>query len=81
MSTITPEAMKKRFHVLQAEIDKIEAKSGPLREKRDAKAQKYAEDLEKDNEAIRRAEKGLFDKKQELAMIARAVQNVGETEG
>lgn len=77
------EEMRKRFAELGDKVEKIRAKSGPLRDKRDAKIKVHMDFFLRDaNAEIAKAEKGLFDLENERAMIARALghKGVGPTE-
>lgn len=77
----SPETLKARFHELNAEIRAIEEKSLKVRAARDKFVQRQDKERAKRDAEVRKAEEGLFDKKQELAMIARAVKNVGTPDG
>jgi vacuolar-type H+-ATPase subunit D/Vma8 len=68
--------IRARFHELREEIDAIEAVSMPLREKRDAifaKAQAIEDTAKPLDAQILDAEAGLYEKKNELAMLSRAL--------
>jgi uncharacterized coiled-coil DUF342 family protein len=68
-----PEAMRARFAELQAQAEAIRAKSGPLREKRDALVNEAGEKERALNEKIAEAEAGLFEIDNEIALISRAL--------
>lgn len=68
-----PQEFRARFAELQGEIAAIEAKSAPLRVKRDVHVQKARKVEDDMNADIRKAEKGLYEMKQELAMLSRAL--------
>lgn len=70
---ITKESLRARFAELQTEIETIEAVSGPLRVSRDDLVNAARADEELLNGQIATAEEGLLEKKQELAMIVRAL--------
>ena len=68
--------MRARFAELRDQIAAIEAVSTPLREKRDAilaKAQAIADTAKPLDVQILTAELGLYDAKNELAMLSRAL--------
>jgi uncharacterized coiled-coil DUF342 family protein len=68
--------MRARFQELRDQIAAIEAASGPLRAKRDAihaEAQKIADKAKPLDRQILSAEAGLYELKNELAMLARAL--------
>jgi len=66
-------ATQKRYDELTAQSDKIKAKSGPMREKRDAHVQKARAEEDRLNADILKAEKGLFEIEQERAFLARGL--------
>lgn len=77
---MNPDKLRKRFHDLTAQAAKIRAKSDPIRAKRDKAQKDYMESIGKQNEALKKAEDGLFEIEQERAMIARALGGrVGES--
>ena len=68
--------MRLRFHELRAQIAAVEAVSTPLRAKRDAihaRAQAIADAAEPLDAQILTAEAGLYEAKNELAMLSRAL--------
>jgi hypothetical protein len=68
--------MRLRFAELREQIEAKEAASGPLRAKRDAihaEAQKIADKAKPLDLQILMAEAGLYEAKNELAMLARAL--------
>jgi vacuolar-type H+-ATPase subunit D/Vma8 len=68
--------MRLRFHELRAQIAAVEAVSGPLRQKRDAihaKAQAIVDTATPLDAQILGAEAGLYEAKNELAMLSRAL--------
>jgi hypothetical protein len=68
--------MRLRFAELRAHIDAIEAVSAPLRAQRDAihaKAQAIADTAKPLDEQILTAEAGLYEAKNEMAMLSRAL--------
>lgn len=69
----TRQAMQVRLDEIRAEIEAIEAKSAPLRVRRDAMARAARAAEDRANTGIREAEQGLFDLKTEFGMIARAL--------
>lgn len=69
----SPETMRKRFHTLSAQADKIRGKSGPLRDRHDAMIRRHAKENEKLAAEIRKAEKGLYEIDMERAALARAL--------
>ena len=73
------DANRARFWALKDEIEAVEAKSGPLREARDAFVQEAREREKAMNAEIAEIETGLFEKKQDLAFLARGLGGkVGE---
>lgn len=72
----TEDLIRARFHELRAEIDTIEAASAPLRNERDAVLAQAAQ-IEASatplTAKIRVAEAGLYEKKNELALLSRAL--------
>lgn len=68
-----PNNMRKRFHQLTGEIAAIEAGSMPIRTERDALVQAHEATRKALDARIKKAEVGLFDLKQEYAMIARSL--------
>lgn len=72
------ETQRQRFWELTAQIEAIEAKSGPMREARDAEVRDMRAREKTHNDAIAKAEEGLFDLKVEQGFLARALVNVGE---
>lgn len=76
------DANRARFWALTAEIEAIEAVSGPLRAARDAFVQEARERERVLSDEINAAEAGLFDMKQDLAFLARGLRGVvGERVG
>jgi hypothetical protein len=69
--------MRKRFWELKAEREKIVAKRDPAREERDALVAEQAKALEKADAKVKKAEEGLFDIDQEMAMLVRLVGATG----
>ena len=68
--------MRQRFAELREQIAAIEAVSGPLRQKRDeihADAQAIADTAKPLNLQILTAEAGLYDAKNEMALLSRAL--------
>jgi hypothetical protein len=68
--------MRLRFAELRAQIAAMEAVSGPLRAQRDAihaKAQAIADTAKPLDAQILTAEAGLYDAKNEMAMLSRAL--------
>lgn len=73
------DANRARFWALTAEIEAVEAVTGPLRAARDAFVQDARARESEMNAEIARIETGLFDKKQDLAFLARGLGGkVGE---
>jgi hypothetical protein len=68
-----PKAMRVRFHELKAEIDALEAKIKPLRDKYDKMTQDYHAKIKPIIGQLKEAEKPLFDMKKELAVYVRAL--------
>lgn len=69
----TPSEMRVRFHELRAEIEAIEAKNQPLRDKYDKMNQDFAAKIEPIKAQLKEAEAPLFDMKNELGAICRAL--------
>lgn len=79
---LTKEALRARFAELQSEIAGIESTASPLRTKRDKMVNDARAAEAKANDDIAAAESGLGEKRQELAMIARALNGkTGEDSG
>lgn len=68
-----PNELRARFAEIKVQVEAIESASAPLREKRDRHVQKAREAEDKMNAEIKAAEAGLFDLKQEMGMIVRAL--------
>ncbi len=73
MVAITPDALRARFHELRAEINAIEAKSAPLRQEHDRVAQTMEAKCKDIAVKYKEIEAPLFDMKNELGMLARAL--------
>ena len=72
-------AMRARFHELTAKREKILAKSGPLREERDAIVQAAEAQVQPLIAEIKKAEADLYDIDMERAAMVRALKGkVGE---
>lgn len=65
--------LRMRFHELRRRIGEVEAVSTPIRQQRDELLASVRDQELALNEQIRAAEDGLFDMKQEMAMISRAL--------
>jgi septal ring factor EnvC (AmiA/AmiB activator) len=68
--------MKQRFHELRDEIVAIEQAAAPLRAAREAvvaRLQEIERELPAHDAAIRQTEAGLYERKNELALLARAL--------
>lgn len=68
-----PDKMRARFHELQDKRSTILAKSGPLRDERDAFSNDARAKEQALNAKIHKAEEGLADIDRESAMISRAL--------
>lgn len=70
---LSPAALREKFAHLSAEVDAVLAASTPLREERDAIAHAAAAQQADLNRRIEEIEAGLFEKRQQVALIARAL--------
>lgn len=67
------EEMRARFWELKAQRDEKREKADPIRAERDELVAKQLKELEKADAKVAKAEEGLFDIEQEMAMLVRAV--------
>ena len=72
---LDPKAMRVRFHELRAEIEAIEAANKPTRDKYDKLNQDFHAKLKPLIKDLKEAEAPLFDMKNELGMLCRALGN------
>ena len=68
-----PEAMRKRFHELKAQVDEIEARSKPLRDRYTEVSQAAEVQLKVLSDEFKVIEAPLYDMKMELGALARAL--------
>lgn len=73
MANFSPDAMRARFHELRAQIKDIETKSAPLRQEHDRVAQTMEAKCKELASKFKAIESPLFDMKNEMGMIARAL--------
>jgi hypothetical protein len=69
----TPDEMRARFWELKARADAQREKAAPLREERDKLVAEQMKELAKHDAKVAKAEDGLFDMDQEMAVLVRAV--------
>ena len=81
-SPVSPPALCERFHALTDQVEAILAKSAPLREARDAAVNVFREADKLAVAEIQKAEAGLYEIRQEIGMINRALAGkTGERPG
>jgi len=73
MTDFSPTAMRARFHELRAQIKDIESKSAPFRQEHDRVAQTMEAKCKELAAKFKAIEAPLFDLKNEMGMIARAL--------
>lgn len=77
----SPETMKKRFWELKGQQEKHRAKADPTRAERDKLVAKQLKELAVHDAKVKKAEEGLYEIEQEMAMLVRAVGGrMGEPE-
>lgn len=68
------EDMRKRFHYLRAEVDRIEAEARPMREARDELANRLTGEIAELEAQYKAVEQPLFDMKMEMGDLVRLLK-------
>ena len=71
---LSPDKLRKRFHELRATVADIETKSAPIRQEYDRVSQTMEMQCKKLAAQFKAIEAPLFDLKNEMGLIARALQ-------
>ena len=71
---MTDDEKRVKFHELRAEVEALEASLKPKRDERDKLSQAHDKKMLLLGEAMRKAEKPLFDKKMALAQLGRELR-------